>query len=345
MDCSWSRARIVKQRDSSGHELREESTTTGSTCGGIPRRKEASNNMQPIRSLNVDALPEQPVSHDRTTAQFLWQDNSGAASDVPAPARTPSSAVEVPKDAYAMTGVLGDPSKSVEFFGSSSAGSFMRQINSAIDARLGRPQASNTLLGASEGSRHASQMTGTLDGSDDPLAYKLPPRRIADDLLNSYWDLLWAVFPIHDRTVFEEAYKSAWLGTASSIPESILHCMINMTLALGSQFSESINPDQRKESGRVFFNRAQKLFSPQLQDSPSIEGVQCLLLMGLFLQSTKESYQCWMLIGSAIRMAQSLGLHLPSSIRYSPGSQQHRDIEIARRVWYGCVYMDRQVLS
>ncbi|KAM0420552.1 hypothetical protein ACHAPT_011721 [Fusarium lateritium] len=255
-------------------------------------------------------------------------------------ASTPSVRVISKRDADAMTGMVGDPSTSVEFFGSSSAASFMRQINTAIDVRLGRSQASADLNSA-----HPSK-PGVSTSSEtkvyiDPLAYTLPQRSFADSLLQDYYRLVWVILPVHDWTIFREAYKSVWLGSGSSIPEHVLYCMINLAFALGSQFSQAVPPSDRREMGQTFWKRAHMLFDPRLNEGASLEGVQCLLLMGLFLQSTCESHQCWMTVGSAIRMAQSLGLHLSSSARKNEGV---REVEIARRVWHGCVFMDR-VLS
>ncbi|KAI1045989.1 hypothetical protein LB505_013872 [Fusarium chuoi] len=70
----------------------------------------------------------------------------------------------------------------------------------------------------------------------------------------------------------------------------------------------------------------------------SLELVQCLLVTSQYLQSTYNPHQTWMVIGSAIRMAQGLGLHLPetSANRPDPGER-----ELLRRIWYGCVLMDR----
>ncbi|KIY01104.1 uncharacterized protein Z520_02656 [Fonsecaea multimorphosa CBS 102226] len=248
----------------------------------------------------------------------------------------------VPIDADAMTGMVGDPARSVEFFGTSSAGSFLRQINSAIDAQLGQTPATTPwdLDGVSPvraTSGHGSRGMKL----KDPQDYSLPQRTFADDLLRAYHDEVWAVIPVHDWVVFWGTYKRVWLGSASPIPEQTLYCLLNLAFALGSQFSQAIDPGQRRVVGQSFWNRARKLFAPHTHDGASIERVQCMLLMGLYLQSTCETYECWMTIGSAIRMAQSLGLHLAQS---TTRVLAFREIEISRRVWHGCVYMDR-VLS
>uniref|UniRef100_A0A0B7JZM6 Xylanolytic transcriptional activator regulatory domain-containing protein n=2 Tax=Bionectria ochroleuca TaxID=29856 RepID=A0A0B7JZM6_BIOOC len=244
------------------------------------------------------------------------------------------------KDADAMTGISGDPSSNIEFFGGSSAVSFMRQINSIIDTRLGHSQA-----GIAETDGYPPYKRQKASQNDEPFVntfeYVLPQRNLADSLLRDYYDLVWVILPVHDWTIFREAYNSVWLGNPGSISEHDFHCMLNVAFALGSQFSRNIHPRQRRDIGQKFWDRAQALFNPYLHFEASLERVQCLLMMGLFLQSTCESHQCWMTIGSAVRMAQSLGLHLSSSSKDNDGA---RKVQIARRVWHGCVFMDR-VLS
>lgn len=243
-------------------------------------------------------------------------------------------------DADAMTGIVRDSSISMEFFGSSSAVSFMRQINTAIDARLGSSQPMHHSTSRLESLQREDRKSEDQDHKFNMVAYTLPPRRFADVLLQSYYDLVWVILPIHDWTIFRVAYSSVWTGSDTTIPERELYSMINVAFALGSQFSNDIEPNRRRETGQTFWTRARTLFNPFLHYEASLERVQCLLMMGLFLQSTCQSHQCWMTIGSAIRMAQSLGLHLSSSSR--PG-QTFREAEIARRVWHGCVFMDRWV--
>ncbi|KAK2684442.1 hypothetical protein QWA68_016480 [Fusarium oxysporum] len=111
-----------------------------------------------------------------------------------------------------------------------------------------------------------------------------------------------------------------------------------MALALGSQFSKAVPPGERKRMGQTFWERALALYDPRPQQGASLEGVQCFLMMGLFLQSTHQSHQSWMIVGSAVRMAQSLGLHL---CRTTAQNEDIRHVEMMRKVWHGCVFMDR----
>jgi hypothetical protein len=56
----------------------------------------------------------------------------------------------------------------------------------------------------------------------------------------------------------------------------------------------------------------------------------------------RQFHQCWMVIGLAVRTAQSLGLHLPETSAQisSPRRQQ-----MTRRFWYGCVLMDTTLMT
>jgi hypothetical protein len=114
--------------------------------------------------------------------------------------------------------------------------------------------------------------------------------------------------------------------------------MLNSVFALASQLSENSPPAQREALAAKYFERAKTSLQPLLLDSGSFEVIQVLLLMAQFLQSTDSRDRCWVVVGLAIRLAQSLGLHFPET---SANLQPQVDREMARRVWHGCVMMDR----
>ncbi|KAK1252000.1 hypothetical protein MKX08_003187, partial [Trichoderma sp. CBMAI-0020] len=249
---------------------------------------------------------------------------------------------DAPQSADAMTGVGKDPLTNVEFFGGSSAASFAAQINWAVDSRLGQNQTQLSIKAANEDGDEVRAIREAVTSSHSDymtsLEFGLPLRAFSDRLLQDYYDLVWVIFPIHDWAAFRQDYDAIWVGSKTKIHVKPLYCMINMALALGTQFSQAVQPGKRRELGRTFWERALVLFDPRIQQRASLQGLQCLLLMGLFLQSTHQSHQCWMVVGSAVRMAQSLGLHLP---RPAISTENIRDTEMLRRTWHGCVFMDR----
>uniref|UniRef100_A0A8H7N652 Zn(2)-C6 fungal-type domain-containing protein n=1 Tax=Bionectria ochroleuca TaxID=29856 RepID=A0A8H7N652_BIOOC len=172
-------------------------------------------------------------------------------------------------------------------------------------------------------------------------AYKvLPTRRQADHLLGMYWLYVDPLYPFLDKARWEKSYRAIFDGVATTIDEQIFLASLNVIFALSSQLVESQDPDQREESSRVYFDRAQGLLPLNTWEPASIELLQYLLLTSQYLQSTERPHQTWMVVGSAVRIAQGIGLHL------SETSAEHcdpKERELLRRIWYGCVLMDRMV--
>ncbi|KAK9234013.1 fungal-specific transcription factor domain-containing protein [Lipomyces kononenkoae] len=348
--CDSCRLRKVKcdgARPVCGHCAKKESTL----CCSYTRNKceeEAQAEFAPLPTElgehgRKTAMQHIPASISFVPPNVTSQDADRVSLSAERPTKQ-SSASEIstlnkPLFADSMNGIVGEPSYSLEVFGNSSAGSFMRQIKAAIDARLGTSQPT-ILTGAppfwvSNHENHNKQIN-----YQDSACFTLPPRRLADRLMQAYWDLNWVLYPFINRSEIEADYQSVWSGGVLKYNESLTMCILNTCFALGSQYSDAVPLSQRRQAGEDFFCRAQGLYG-SLTGLASLETIQCLLLMGIYLQSTSNVHQCWMTVGQAIRMAQSIGLHLP---QYCDYPQSVRQREYARRVWHGCVLMDR-VLS
>lgn len=236
-----------------------------------------------------------------------------------------------------MTAVIDEGTSTEEFFGKSSAGSFTAQIKKAIDVRLGKSTThlSENAFNFSQSNSGAIAFTST---TSPALSYVLPPRRQADHLMDLYWFYVDPLYPFLDRKRWTAAYNAIFAGTAMDLNERAFMATLNVILALSTQLLESQSLEQREQSSEAFFRRAQELLPMNPWEPGSLELVQCLLVTSQYLQSTYNPHQTWMVIGSAIRMAQGLGLHLPetSASRSDPGER-----ELLRRIWYGCVLMDR----
>ncbi|KAH7121526.1 fungal-specific transcription factor domain-containing protein [Dactylonectria macrodidyma] len=243
-----------------------------------------------------------------------------------------------PSGIDSMTAVVDEEAGTREFFGISSAGSFTAQIKKAIDARLGKSTHSTRQVSASSQSVLGALRTGDPMASD--VSYVLPPRRQADHLMELYWYYVDPLYPFLDRQRWTRAYNAIFAGTAIDFDERIFVATLNIVLALSTQLLESQTLEQREQSSNDYFRRAQDLLPMSPWDSGSLELVQCLLVTTQYLQSTYHPHQTWMLVGSAIRTAQSLGLHLPETSADRPDVGER---ELLRRIWYGCVLMDRMV--
>lgn len=183
-------------------------------------------------------------------------------------------------------------------------------------------------------------------------AFHIPPRREADALIGKYWSWVYSLYPMLHRPSFEQKYQQLWgpsfptssSASSSSLLDDILfQIALNVIFALGAHFQAELDPGERIAKGKSFFMLAQQLFTLDLLAHPKLETVQCLLLMTLYLQSTEKPDYCWNLCGMSTRMAQAIGLHLPlvDGVNLAGVKLDQVDLEVRRRVWGGCILMDR----
>ncbi|RBR08995.1 uncharacterized protein FIESC28_10058 [Fusarium coffeatum] len=279
------------------------------------------------------APPPQHVSPATSTPGSRRPDSHGQLNVGASVTSTSPAAVD------SMTAVIDEGTSTEEFFGKSSAGSFTAQIKKAIDVRLGKSTAHPSETAFNFAQSSADAIT-SIQATSPALSYVLPPRRQADHLMELYWFYVDPLYPFLDRKRWTAAYNAIFAGTVMDLNERVFMATLNVILALSTQLLESQSLEQREQSSEAFFRRAQELLPMNPWEPGSLELVQCLLVTSQYLQSTYNPHQTWMVIGSAIRMAQGLGLHLPetSASRSDPGER-----ELLRRIWYGCVLMDRMV--
>ncbi|KFA56239.1 hypothetical protein S40293_00027 [Stachybotrys chartarum IBT 40293] len=278
-----------------------------------------------------------PIHHPSATESLA---DSRASDDVSASAMSRDQVNAVsPSVINSMTAVVDEGTTSREYFGSSSAGSFTAQIKKAIDARVGGGRSAD----ARPNHVFTRQSTNAVAPGNQAFIEAnrvLPTRRQADRLLSLYWTYVDPLYPFLDRPTWEQAYHGLFNGLTISVDEHLFIATMNIIFALCTQLQESMTWEEREASSSIFFGRAQQLLPLNTWDPGSIELVQYLLLASQYLQSTDEPHQTWMVVGAAIRIAQGLGLHLNETAVEHP---EMGDPSLLRRVWYGCVLMDRMV--
>lgn len=235
-----------------------------------------------------------------------------------------------------MTAVVDDGATTGEYFGSSSAGSFITQVKDAINAQLGQPKDNSGQKVRSQGA--ISLTSPSVSPSYSLTDYVLPPRKLADHLVAIYWMYVDPLYPFLSRPKWELCYGGLFAGTPIDTDERVFVATLNIMFALSTELDESLSPVKRNESSSAYFRRAQNLLPVSFMESGSVALVQYLLLSSQYLQSTNHPHQTWMVVGSAVRIAQSLGLHLPD---VSGEVTQLDERELLRRIWHGCILMDR----
>ena len=242
-----------------------------------------------------------------------------------------------------------------EFYGSSSAASFMKEAYGSMKTRgqqFPGPNHRNTI----------PPFNGTFPGPDargsmhfaQADQFALPPRSLADHLLAKYFERMYWLYPIFHKPAFERAYESLWRPSSEQPKEPpmpglglgscpgagsntiVFHSALNTIFAIGCQFSD-LSPPDKVSALQTFFTRAKSFVGLDMLDMHNIGVVQSFLLMTMFLQGTPYPSRCWNSVGVATRVAQGLGLHAEPA-RGSPLSPL--ETEIRRRTWHGCVVLD-----
>ncbi|WYZ36214.1 hypothetical protein EsH8_XI_000097 [Colletotrichum jinshuiense] len=251
-----------------------------------------------------------------------------------------------------------------EFYGQSSVHSLLQQVpNSAgrhanANKAVAEPGPPGSLqrLPYPRDSHRSITTSRTVEMVDSLLQpqYALPPRRLANNLIDLYFDNVHIFYPWVHTPAFRSRYDALWTldgeqegstDEATDIglgghrcPLPVFYCALNAMFALGCEFSES--PD-RQSASVTFYGRLRKLLRDEILDHSSISHVQVLLLVSHYLLTTRYPNQCYNMIGLASRMAVGLGLHLEkaSSVPSTIGTQ------VRRRLWHGCFQMEMWVSS
>ena len=239
------------------------------------------------------------------------------------------------------------------FYGTSSVVSFSQQIYQTQQHLSGRADSIANQASVAATTRPSQDTLSELLTSipiSKPDDYFLPPRVLADHLLNCYWNRVHCLYPFVHQPSFISRYNSLWSSDTHGVPQksisriglggtgcsaSAFYCALNSIFALGCQFSD-LQLAQREVLSETFFRRSKKLLRIDILDEGSLALIQTLLIVAQFLQSTQFPNRCWNVVGLACRMAQGFGLHLD-------GTNENRsflEVEMRRRTWYGCITLD-----
>ncbi|RMD40464.1 hypothetical protein DV735_g4653, partial [Chaetothyriales sp. CBS 134920] len=280
---------------------------------------QASPRADPVSSL---ALPSHADGHSQNKTAVTVADAKGKINAV-----------------SALEGALtGEPQRE-GYVGPSSAAAFMNLIRRAVD-----PSSPSSL----QIPPNPSRPNTTTVSLTPPEA--LPPREIADDLISQYWDYPHPLNPYMNKARFDRIYRNLWTGQPivnhphplMRITEQDSVAMVYLMFALGSQYYDW------GESGiaqaHKFYSVARTLLDQRMLqvEDQSLQRVQVMLLMTQYLNSVSQWHKAWVVLGTAIRLCQHLGLHLPQTSSAS-NLRNPVDRELVRRVWHGCLVNERQM--
>ncbi|KAF9346225.1 Transcriptional activator of fatty acid utilization, partial [Mortierella sp. AD094] len=165
----------------------------------------------------------------------------------------------------------------------------------------------------------------------------LPPRDLAEHLLECYWIYVHPHLPVVHKPTFMRQYRNP---DPEKRPPMVL---LNAMFSIASRFSE--HPEivglghDPEFFGDEYFARAKRLVDLEYE-LPRQSSIQALLLMVAYrFTSAKSGGRVWVMLGMATRMAQDLGMHRNSARWHLPPLET----EIRKRLWWACYIMDRWV--
>lgn len=241
-------------------------------------------------------------------------------------------------ESMTMMGLIEDEHQSPSrLYGDSSAKTFVNRIKSVLDLQSTLAQPNSSRSKRAHVRSPAARRVSTKQ--QRPFQdYLLPSRQRADHLLASYWRLV--VYPFLDREEVETLYRRLWTGEDLGEDGPAFLCLINVIFGMVCLMNPETIPSERSKNADVFYRRAREFVDLKFLEIRSLLAVQCFLLLGEYLQSKNDPQGCWMFIGLAVRSAQSLGLDLASTSLEAPSVHGRENL---RRVWHGCVLMDRSL--
>ncbi|KAJ5180935.1 hypothetical protein N7492_004145 [Penicillium capsulatum] len=158
----------------------------------------------------------------------------------------------------------------------------------------------------------------------------IPPTEV--QMLDAYFLHFQAFAPMIDEKIFRETYMTGqrrddnWLA------------LLNIVLALGSIAASS--PDDLTH--QTYFLRCKNHLSLSSLGSSHMETIQALgLIGGWYCHYISQPNLAYSLMGAALRMAATLGLHKEfTETRQLPSQAKLASMDLKRRVWWSLFVMD-----
>ncbi|TIA85827.1 hypothetical protein E3P99_03872 [Wallemia hederae] len=195
--------------------------------------------------------------------------------------------------------VHNHPEKQKRFFGKAS----MRGLIERLSTYIGF---SPTALLSGKRS-HYWQEEVSVEGLPEPL----PPQLMSPDLVQSlvglYFEKVNSTLPLINRRRFyaEVGYRRS---------ERSFETLLMLILALGSQYSNDprvmIEGQHQFLAGFRYYSVAKKKLMDPIMDVATIEDIQALILLQIYVQKGIHSRSGWMIHGTSVLLAQDIGLHL-----------------------------------
>lgn len=177
---------------------------------------------------------------------------------------------------------------------------------------------------------HRQLSVSRMESSSVSHALRLSSLEEAERVANQYFDHLGYQYPFLHRSNFMTRLKHIYAGNR---PSAEVHYSYHITMAIALQMG-SADEAQSTE----FYRLSQRSLSHVLLNE-DLSAICALLSLALYTLFAAAGPSVWHILGTAIRLATSLGLHK------SPPSSSLVEEEMAKRVFWSLYNLDRLIAA
>jgi hypothetical protein len=173
----------------------------------------------------------------------------------------------------------------------------------------------------------------------------LPDRQSLSTYMDTFFSRFWPIYPVIDPVNFEAEFKTIQAIQAAS-PESWQErvTLAHVPALVSAYAIISLGTNETSEDLELSFEylKASHSLHGHLTAIPYLASVQSLFLLSLALRAAAKDGQAWHIIGHAVRMAQSFGLHKLHAPTSAEGLTAGPETEtLSERVWWSCFALEK----
>ncbi|KAJ5352800.1 hypothetical protein N7452_001774 [Penicillium brevicompactum] len=226
------------------------------------------------------------------------------------------------------------------FFGEHSARAWLYRLKRLIASKGSTPSDPTeeyTHLSLASCGFFVDESSISLGNGLDVLAY--PTQTVADELVDRYFKVAHASFPLIGKEVFLSQCRSFY-SKSTMQPGVKWMALLNIVFAIAAKHSELMGDQGLIDHNThiVYFSRAWKLSMNEavMLEHPNLQQTQIEGLFSLYFLSTGQINRAWRMCGIAIQSAIAMGIQLRSdSLNITHVSKETR-----YRLWWALYLLD-----
>lgn len=176
---------------------------------------------------------------------------------------------------------------------------------------------------------------------NDSYLHYVPQRLVATTLVDRYFMAVHPAWPFLVEDSTRRRLDAIW--SSDEPPNPIWMAQLNMIFALACLFYDLEGEAPLKNihnAGEDFYLRGYGMVIAHAFQTQDVTLLQTMLLVVQYQQGTLRSKECWLTLGHATRTALGLGFHKQT---FNSESLTCLDVEVRRRLWWGCFCFERSV--